>query len=576
MILRYCIRTCKQRENISKQLLNNLKKYIPNNVSIDVLNDENGKLSASGLIKYFDVLISKDVKFDAIVLLDDTTLINQNIHSNILSSPDLKVSRIGMIHLGMPSSATIFSDNTRYDLDEKVFFRIEEVYDTRGVLFTREFIKQFDLKSLKNKHIYSVVYFFSKNCQQMGFVHTIHYPSLVGSIREDEYTKEYDYEIIDDLFSKTWDRKDKNEVYSRFEFLKKHYKLHEKSGSIDEYIKSKQAPLDQIDQSFDVVEVGNDLFLMKKDMKTKIYFLDLGSMFTWNVFINQLLDLLDVEIVRSIESADKLLKDGYNIFTNGYNARIEDLALQYPNQIRCFWHSSYAGVDLMQETPFFFRFLDAIKKQKVIGFFLNGRESLIPNAKKFWLPFPPSNEHLFQHNTNDVDTIYDFAIVASSPYSVVCKNVLETLILLLSNDLSFVLPKWMADKYEIDNLRLNFNSQSKILKFETESIPIEKEYFRQARYYLMTSHSDTMPYSCVEAINAGIPFVITKDVGWSLYFDRKDIFVLDSTSDVLDFHKKDKDDINLRSDIFERQKNTLHDVSNVNRKMLLKLFNLYS
>lgn len=575
MILRYCIRTCKQRENISKQLLNNLKKYIPNNVSIDVLNDENGKLSASGLIKYFDVLISKDVKFDAIVLLDDTTLINQNIHSNILSSPDLKVSRIGMVHLGMPSSATIFSENTKYDLDEKVFFRIEEVYDTRGVVFTRDFIKKFDLNALKNKSIYSVIYFFSKNCQQMGFVHTIHYPSLVGTVKRVEYTSEYDYEIIDDLFSETWDRRDKDLVFGRFEFLKKHYKLYEKSGSVDDYLNINEVSLDQSNQSLNTLELRDDLFLMKKDIDLKIYFLDLGSMFTWNVFITQLLDLLNVEIVRSIESAEKILKDGKNIFTNGYSVRVEELANLYSNQIRCFWHSSYAGVDLMQENAFFFRFLDAIKNKKVMGFFLNDREPLIPNAKKFWLPFTISNEQLFQPMTNNIDTSFDFAIVASSPYSVVCKNVLETLILLLSNDLSFVLPKWMADKYEIDSLKANFNSQSKILKFETEIIPIEKEYFQYAKYYLMTSHSDTMPYSCVEAINAGVPFLITKDVGWSSYFDKNDCFILDSTNEVIDFHKKDKGDPNLRDRMFKIQQSKMFEISNTNKNMLLKMFNLY-
>jgi hypothetical protein len=69
--------------------------------------------------------------------------------------------------------------------------------------------------------------------------------------------------------------------------------------------------------------------------------------------------------------------------------------------------------------------------------------------------------------------------------------------------------------------------------------------------------------------------VIIKDVGWSLYFDRKDIFVLDSTSDVLDFYKKDKDDVTLRDKIFKKQQDKMFEISNVNKNMLLKLFNLY-
>jgi hypothetical protein len=124
-------------------------------------------------------------------------------------------------------------------------------------------------------------------------------------------------------------------------------------------------------------------------------------------------------------------------------------------------------------------------------------------------------------------------------------------------------------------LKASFNSQSRILKFETDSIPIEKDYFRCAKYYLMASHSDTMPYSCVEAINAGVPFLITKDVGWSLHFDKNDCFILDSTSNVLDFYKKDKDDVTLRDKIFKKQQDKMFEISNVNKNMLLKLFNLY-
>ena len=577
MILRYCIRTCKQRETISSQLANNLKRYIPKNVSVDIVNDENGKLSASGLIKYFDMLLSKNIQFDAIVLLDDTVNINKNIHANILSSPDIRHSQTGMIHLGMPSSATIFSENTRYDLDEKIFFRTEEVYDTRGVVFLRKFIEQFDFKSLKNKSIYSVIYFFTKNCQQMGFIHTIHYPSIIGTIKNDEYLNEYDYEILDDLFSETWDRKTKDETFSRFDFLKKHYKLNEKDGCIDDYVEVKTSVLVESQVSNKLQSTGstisnNDLFVMKQNVDLMIYFLDLGSMFTWNVFVSQLTSILNIDIVRSIDQAEKLLKDGKNIFTNGYSARIEDIATLYPNQIRCFWHSSYAGVDLMQENAFFFKFLDAVKSKKVMGFFLNGREHLVPNAKKFWLPFAITTESLFKHND---DFVYEFAIVASSPYSIVCKNVLETVILFLCNDISFVIPSWIYEKYDVDNLKLNFNSQSKILKFQTESIPIEKEYFQSAKYYIMASHSDTMPYSCVEAVNAGVPFIITKDVGWSQYFDKSECFILDSINDLLDFHMKNKDNEMVRDDFFKKQHSKMIEISDTNRKMLLKMFNLY-
>ncbi len=577
MILRYCIRTCKQRESISSQLANNLKRYIPNNVSVDIVNDENGKLSASGLIKYFDMLLSKNIQFDAIVILDDTVVVNKHIHDNILSSPDIKHQQIGMIHLGMPSSATIFSENTRYDLDERIFFRTEEVYDTRGVVFSRKFIEQFDFKSLKNKSIYSVIYFFSKNCQQMGFIHTIHYPSIVGTVKNEDYLNEYDYEIIDDLFSEGWDRKKKDETFSRFDFLKKHYKLNEKDGCIDDYVEVKTSVSSGIktldkEQPLHTDVLNNDLFLMKTNVEVKIYFLDLGSMFTWNVFVNQLSSILNVDVIRSVDQAEKLLKDGKNIFTNGYSARMEELAVLYPNQLRCFWHSSYAGVDLMQENAFFFKFLDAVKSKRVMGFFLNGREYLVPNAKKFWLPFSITSKSMFK---NDPALVYDFAIVASSPYSIVCKNVLETVILFLCNDISFVIPSWIHEKYDIDNLKLNFNSQSRILKYHTESIPIEKEYFQLARYYIMASHSDTMPYSCVEAIDAGVPFVITKDVGWSQYFDKNENFILDSINDLLDFHIKNKDTETIREDIFKRQHSKMIEISETNKKMLLKTFNLY-
>jgi hypothetical protein len=84
-----------------------------------------------------------------------------------------------------------------------------------------------------------------------------------------------------------------------------------------------------------------------------------------------------------------------------------------------------------------------------------------------------------------------------------------------------------------------------------------------------------MPYSCVESVSCGIPFIITKSVGWASYFDG-DCFVLDSLHQLSGFYEMHRGDEVFRGNVHREQMDKLKKISRVNHRMLSKLFNNYS
>lgn len=571
MIIRYCIRTSPNSKKNAEVLKNKLISITPSGTIIDVASDDNGKLSAQGFFKHVSKII--DAEFDYLVVLDDSLIVNEHIHSNLISSPDTRAAGVGLIHLTMPTSATIFSSNTLFDLDDRVYFRTDVVYDSRGLVFSKKLLQKMPIKEMARRNIFSLSHFVTKGIKEYKMNHTIHYPSLAATIKNNVFLDEYDFEIIDDLFSASWSRGRLDAEAIRFNFIAKNYRLHEKSGYLDDF--GGAGDYDNSESN------RNQLILpqaapveptapIARPSSKKIYFLDLGSAYTWNIFVQQLSDIVELEVVRSLEAAIGLMQKGHSIFANGFHVRFIEITQRFPMQLNCFWHSSYSGVDVMQERSLFISFLEAIASRQARGFFLNPHEALAPNAKRFWLPFSMPDSELLSTQEQ-----YDFAIVASSPYSVTCKNVLATIIFLLHNNYSFVIPKWLADEYRIDLLKKAYLSSSVIEAFETHRIPIETSYYQKAKYYLMTSLTDTMPYSCIESVSCGTPFIITRGVGWASYFEG-DCFVLDSLYQLSGFYEMHRNDEVFRESVHREQLDKLKKISKVNQRMLSKLFNNYS
>jgi hypothetical protein len=567
MVIRYCIRSSLKSKKNASTLKNKLIKITPEDTIIDIVYDDKGKQSANAFFAYALNILHQE--FDFLVVLDDSVNVNINIHSNLLNSKDIKATRVGLIHLSMPSSATLFSKDTKYDPEENVFFRTEVVYDSRGLVFSKKLLTTMDLPKIMKRNIFSLSHFVTKSLKNYKMNNTIFYPSLIATIKENIFLDEYDYEILDDVFSLNWNILLRDAEFARFLLIGRNYKLHEKMEFMDDFGLTTNNQESESNASQKQNPPENSTLSTNKT-KDRVYFLDMGSTYTWSVFVQCLSNITKIEIVRSLETAEGLMAQGYSIFTNGFHLRFIEVAKKYPAQLNCFWHSSFSGVDIMQERELFISFLDSITKNEVRGFFLNPYETLIPKAKRFWLPFS-INSRLEANN----NTTCDFAIVASSPYSVACKNVLATIIYLLNNNYSFVIPKWLASDYKVEVLKSLYSSESTVIEFETHDIPIEPDYYRMARFYLMTSHTDTMPYSCIESINNGTPFIITSSIGWASYFQDED-FVLDSINSLSRVFNKYNENDKIRESLYNKQKDKLTNISNTNKRMIQKMLKNYN
>jgi hypothetical protein len=584
MVIRYCIRSHASKLQISQKLAADIKKTSDIEIDVDILQEKGLATEGQELVLYFNYLIKNNIKFDYLVVMMDSSIINENLHSNLTSAPDLQIDRIGLVHLSMPSSATMFSSNTLHDLGYGVYYRTNEVYDVRAFLLSYNFLSHFNMSEIINTKIHSISYFLSNKCSKEMFFHTILYPSLVGTdMNQDNRASapvNLGYEILDDCFSLTWNRLRPNTENHRFRFIERHYKLHLKNGSMDDLVLNDSISITKnsyesmiegligYNLNNDIIDIPEKIEVIKYRDKKSIYFLNTYSSYSLNVFIDELNNLISIKQVRTIEEAQRLLQTGKMILCNGFDNRLKELADYFPGKIGFFWHSSLSGIDIMQENDIFVRLLDIVYNKKAFLFLLNPFESIPLNAKRFWIPFRINQETQFDSNSSNDK--YDFAIAASSKKSVKCKNMLSTIIFLLSNNISFIAPDWIIQDYNIQALRRNYDSTSRIGEFSVKSSPIELSYYRQAKCYLLVSHTDTMPYSCIESINAGVPFAISKSVGWSRYFDDNDLFILNDISDVLKIQYLFENDPCFLSETFLYQKEKMTSVSNKNKTLLLK------
>lgn len=303
--------------------------------------------------------------------------------------------------------------------------------------------------------------------------------------------------------------------------------------------------------------------LIMKEKNPKILFFDNGSKFGVGTFISNLQKIVDLELLNSYESFEEHLSQGFDVYTNGYLKKTQDLAIEYPKQIHCFWHSSLLGVELMAETTRYTKFLMDIKKEIVNAYFLNQNEIIPINGKRFWLPFDIDRKE----KASSIHK-FDFAIPLGSPHSLACKNILSGIMFLLEHNYSFILPQWYKTYFDIDTLKNSIGSQSHFQYFDTIKNPIEKEYFQAAKFYLAISTTDTMPYSCIESLNSGTPILLFKNVGWSSLVGFDCIYVLDNFDELHTFSKHYMNESYVRDSIFQEQVNAFSKISQSNKNKM--------
>ena len=302
---------------------------------------------------------------------------------------------------------------------------------------------------------------------------------------------------------------------------------------------------------------------------SKLYFFVGEQRFGIGSFARELSRVLPVELFTDIQQAEAdALAKGLPLCVNGFVKKTEELAEKYPGQLHCFWHSSIRGIEMMGELQRYCRFLKAIRQGQVSGYFLNEDEALPIGAHRFWLPFQVSQKQF------NVNAPFDFAIPLASPHSLACKDILQTICVLLQGNYSFVMPKWYAPIYDIEALKLGFGSTSRVELFDTKTNPIEQDYFRMAKVYLSISVTDTMPYSCVEALNSGVPFLVSKNVGWArILGDAKGINPILATVTELPavYESLNKSKAALKY-LYEQQYMLLENIAKRNNAQLLKSF----
>jgi glycosyltransferase involved in cell wall biosynthesis len=286
-------------------------------------------------------------------------------------------------------------------------------------------------------------------------------------------------------------------------------------------------------------------------------------------FVRELSRIMPVETITSIEQAvENVLAKGLPLCVNGFNNETEELATKYPGQLHCFWHSSLRGIEMMRELQMYCRFLRAIQHGLVSGYFLNEDECLPIGAHRFWLPFQLNQN---QFNTN---AQLDFALPLASPESLVCKDIFQTICVLLQGNYSFVMPKRYAQIYDIDALKQAFGSSSRVEQFDTQTSPIEHDYFKMAKIYLSASITDTMPFACVEALNSGVPFLVSKNVGWARALgDLKGISpILSTVAEIPKVYEGLNKNKTALKYLYEQQHALLKMVSKRNNMQMLKSF----
>jgi len=298
-----------------------------------------------------------------------------------------------------------------------------------------------------------------------------------------------------------------------------------------------------------------------------ILFFDNGNKFGVGSFLSNLKKFFFLNIITTYEAFEDALKNGLNVYTNGYLKKTQDLAMIYPKQIHCFWHSSLLGVELMGETNRYVKFLSDIKQNIVNGYFLNQNEIIPINGKRFWLPFEIQKKEKVSSSHK-----FDFAIPLGSPHSLACKNILSGIMFLLEHNYSFVLPQWYKTYFDIESLKDSIGSQSDFQYFDTHTNPIESEYFQASKFYLAISTTDTMPYSCIESLNSGTPILLFKNIDWSSLVGLDHIYVLDGFDKLHTFSKQYMNESYVRDSIFQDQINAFSKISQSNKSKLKTIF----
>ncbi len=211
MNIRYCVRTCTARVLLASNLYDRLRELTPPGTKIDINNDYIGRKPIKIFGNYLKHLKNTNDNTDLLVTLEDDAVLNENIHSNIISSPILEEKDIlGCIQLSLFSANDLREPTTRYDYDYDCFIRETKLHYSCGLIFTRTMLDKMDIYKLEHSDSVEFDIEMTQTCLDSNLLFAIHFPALVASIPNIDSTLGNKLVPFDDVFSKTWVRTEFN------------------------------------------------------------------------------------------------------------------------------------------------------------------------------------------------------------------------------------------------------------------------------------------------------------------------------------------------------------------------------
>lgn len=323
------------------------------------------------------------------------------------------------------------------------------------------------------------------------------------------------------------------------------------------------------DVTEDVTE-ANNVVALDKNIQDTLYVYSRSSKFGHGSFIRNLSNHYSIEVIDSRESAIAKNKENRHIIFNGFTTEIESIVSHLENKesVHVIWHSMFKGSELMGENSRLHNLL-RYKLSNPINCYLVSPTETLPNGwKRFPLPISVDDNSKF-NTTHSVD----IALPLGSPHSDVCKNLSETAIKALTLDCSCIATKQVCESLNLKLLSEAFapNTESKFIEYEGEHQPIDPSYFQSSAIYVLPSISDSMPYTVVESINAGVPVLMSNSVGWANVFTSSSHvpkFIFDRTEDILVQAKTLATNLHARKALWAYQKRILLEVMDSRKRLL--------
>lgn len=220
--------------------------------------------------------------------------------------------------------------------------------------------------------------------------------------------------------------------------------------------------------------------------------------------------------VLSTADATKHLQAGGRLLVNGYGSVVQGLVKQYPQQIFAIWHSTITGAGFMGENGILLNAIKDAANGDVTILLLSEFDELPKNWIRLKQFIPRDATYNYYESNGQQQS--DVVLPIGGTITVPLKNTYKLIYDCFSYGVSF------AGSRDVVLLHTKeFNtafSQNITPQIAPTSFPLSQDFFRSGRLYVCGSIADTMPYTVLESLQAGVPVLVSPNVGWASVFDE--------------------------------------------------------